>query len=182
MPEETEIKLRWSREADEARVVLEQHGYQVSEPRGLEIDQLYDREGELRGSDRLLRLRSAGGRWLVTYKGPAERSPYKSREEIETEVGEGETFARIIEALGFRPSFRYEKYRTTLSKAGEPGVVTVDETPMGTFLELEGAADWIDATASSLGFGVKDYITASYASLYGEYRRKHPGVPQDMRF
>lgn len=182
MPVETEIKLRWSGSLPDVQTLLEGSGYAVAQPRVLEIDQVYDREGELRSTRRLLRVRREGSLTKLTYKGPPQVSPHKSREELETTVGEADTIILILESIGFRPSFRYEKYRTTYAKSNEPGIVTVDETPIGIFLELEGTGDWIDSTSSSLGFFVTDYITASYASLYEEHRRRHPEVPADMRF
>ena len=50
-----------------------------------------------------------------------------------------------------------------------PGVVTLDETPIGWFLELEGSPDWIDKTARQLGFSEEDYVILSYAALYLTY-------------
>ena len=125
----------------------------------------------MRQSGRLLRLRSAGGRWTVTYKGPADQATHKSREEIETDVSDGPAFAQILAALGYQPSFAYEKFRTTFAIAGEEGIVTLDETPIGDFLELEGPGYWIDQTALRLGFEPADYITSSYPVLYEEYRQ-----------
>ena len=61
-------------------------------------------------------------------------------------------------------------------------MVTIDETPIGTFLELEGEPEWIDRTAALLGFTTGDYVTASYASLYLEYRQSNATVPMDMVF
>ena len=184
MPVETEIKLRVPHSPERTRALLEALGFQAIGPRELETNQTFDLpQGELRQSGRLLRLRSAGGRWTVTYKGPPEaNSAHKSREEIETDVSDGPAFAQILEKLGYQPSFAYEKYRTTFEARGEDGIVTLDETPMGDFLELEGPGYWIDRTAVRLGFETADYITSSYAALYEEYRRIHPTVPRDMQF
>ena len=115
MAVETEIKLRLTQGPERARALLEQHGFRATGPRQLETDQTFDLPtGELRQSGRLLRLRSAGGRWTVTYKGPPDAGDrHKSREEIETEVSDGAAFAQILERLGYQPSFAYEKFRTT---------------------------------------------------------------------
>jgi adenylate cyclase class 2 len=188
MPVETEIKIRLSESALSARQLLHQHGFGETGPRQLETDQAFDLPGgTLRFSDRLLRLRSAGGRWTVTYKGPAYDDPpghpvHKSRQEIETEITDGRAFVQILAGLGYQPSFAYEKFRTNFRIPGEPGIVTLDETPMGDFLELEGPGYWIDETAKRLGFGPAEYITLSYAALYQQYRQKHPTVPKDMKF
>jgi adenylate cyclase class 2 len=182
MPVETEIKLRQP-DAVAIRAKLDQQGYQPCAPRTLEIDQIYDTpNGELRSTGRLLRLRSAGGQWTLTFKGPCQPDRYKSREEIESDVSDGPAMAQILIGLGYTPSFRYEKFRTKFKAVGEPGVVTLDETPMGVFMELEGPGYWIDQTAASLGFLPADYLTSSYAALYHEYRLSHPTVPKDMRF
>ena len=183
MAVETEIKLRLARGPEHASALLKQHGFRVTCPRQLETDQTFDLpSGELRQSGRLLRLRSAGGRWMVTYKGPPQSGNHKSREEIETAVSDGPAFAQILAGLGYQPSFAYEKFRTTYKALGEEGIATVDETPIGDFLELEGPGYWIDQTALRLGFEPADYITSSYATLYEEHRGKNATVPRDMKF
>jgi adenylate cyclase, class 2 len=185
---ETEIKLRWTGSVADARAHIEGNGYQVIEPRTLESDQLFDRPtSELKKGDQILRLRRAGPREAgagatVTYKGPASRERYKSREEIEFQVSDAEAFAHVLERLGYIPGFRYQKYRTKFATAGEPGIITLDETPIGVFLELEGAKSWIDGAAGRLGFALSAYSTASYPALYGEYRQENKESPPDMIF
>jgi len=178
---ETEIKLRWNGDASSAHQRVESLGYSASGARLLEADQLFDREsGELSRSSQALRLRSSGGKATATYKGPPETGPYKSREEIEFDVNDAEAFETVLSRLGYQRAFRYEKFRTKYS-AGE-GLITVDETPMGIFLELEGPGYWIDETATRLGFNRKQFLTASYAGIYREFRAAHPEAPKDMVF
>ena len=180
---ETEVKIRFERGAESARDLIEHHGFTLLEQRILESDQVFDRgAAELRLADQLLRLRRSGSRATVTYKGPAARARYKSREEIEFDVSDASTFELVLERLGYSPRFRYEKYRTKFSGPGEPGIVTIDETPIGVFLELEGPAEWIDRTAGLLGFNHSQYLTASYAALYQEYLLTHHGAPANMVF
>jgi adenylate cyclase, class 2 len=144
-----------------------------------EANILYETEDRrLARSGMLLRLRQIGNRALVTWKGPGEPGPYKSRPELETTIGSAEVVGQILEQLGYKPSFRYEKYRTEFTGGAGEGIVTVDETPIGDFLELEGAGDWIDATAKTLGFSRADYILDSYGRLYladCERRGMEPG-------
>ena len=179
---ETEIKLRLRDGVERTKARLQQLGYAATGPRQLETDQTFDLpNGELRRGDRLLRLRSSGGTWRLTYKGPANRDVHKTREEIEADISDGVACAEILAALGYKPAFAYEKYRTTFAAPEEDGIVTLDETPIGDFLELEGPESWIDRTAARLGFAFSDYITSSYGALYEEYRRTHE-VPADMKF
>jgi adenylate cyclase class 2 len=180
---ETEIKIRWDGAAADAQALIERHGYRLSAARVLEIDQLFDRaSGELQQSDQVLRLRRSGERATVTYKGPATREGYKSREEIEFDVLEPDAFLAVLDRLGYQAGFRYEKYRTKFSSINEAGLITLDETPMGVFLELEGSHDWIDRTASRLGFAPAAYLTSSYASLYRQHRTGNPDASANMTF
>ena len=65
----------------------------------------------------------------------------------------------------------------------QPGIITVDETPAGDFLELEGPAEWIDTTALRLGYSSAEYITESYASLWRKHCKTNPqAVPSSMVF
>jgi adenylate cyclase class 2 len=181
-PIETEIKIPFPSGAGEAVRLIEESGYRLLSPRTLQSDQVFDRpDRALRNAGELLRLRSAGGKCILTYKGPALRARHKSREEIETSFSSCEELARILERLGYAPAFRYQKYRTAFRAMGESGTVFLDETPIGVFLELEGAEDWIDGTAIRLGFTEKDYVVLSYASLYQAYLQRNDG-PSDMLF
>ena len=185
---ETEIKLLWPSSAEEARALIERHGYGLSSPRTLEADQLFDlASGALRQSDQILRLRrtssaEGGQRAMVTYKGCASREIYKSREEIEFDVSDPDAFTLVLERLGYHPGFRYEKYRTMFKAYGEPGLITIDETPIGVYLELEGPPAWIDSTAARLGFPAERFLAVSYAGLYREHMNQHPEAPPDMTF
>ncbi len=163
---ETEIKIRWDGPASGAQALIERHGYRLTSARTLEIDQLFDRaSGELKQSDQVFRLRLA-----------------KSREEIEFDISDPDAFMLVLDRLGYHPGFRYEKFRSKFSAPNESGLITLDETPIGVFLELEGAKDWIDRTASRLGFSPAAYLTASYASLYRQHSADDPHAAPQMTF
>jgi adenylate cyclase class 2 len=179
---EIEIKLRIGG-AEEGRRRLEGAGFRVSRPRVFERNSILDNaEQRLQKSGSLLRIRQAGEEGLLTYKGPAQGGKHKTREEVETGVADAETLEKIFLRLGFDIAFRYEKYRTEYAAPGAGGLATLDETPIGNFLELEGDPEWIDEIARRLGFAASDYVTASYAALYREHRAAHPGDPQNMVF
>jgi adenylate cyclase, class 2 len=183
---ETEVKIRMPDGAAAALERIERHGFRVRTPRALQVDQVFDRPGgELRHARQLLRVRSENGRAILTFKGTPFPGPYKSREELEAATEDASSLIRILDRLGYVPSFRYEKYRTSFALPEETeaaaGILTMDETPIGVFLELEGPESWIDRTALRLGFSAKDYMTVSYATLYREHLALHGGLP-DMVF
>ena len=166
VPTETEVKLKLPSSGD-WRGRLEAAGFRISALRQFEINITYDTAGRaLRSSDMLLRLRQTGEKKILTWKGPGQAGPHKSRPELETSVGSLEILGQILTQLGFQPSFRYEKYRTEFTAPGSAGVISFDETPLGDFLELEGPGEWIDETARKLGFSPRDYILESYGRLY----------------
>jgi len=179
---EVEIKLSIA-SAPAARRILRKSGFQVHKSRIFEDNIVFDTADlALRQAGELLRLRETGHDALVTYKGPATPAKYKSREELEVAVSDARKTALIFERLGFAPVFRYQKYRTEYKRPREHGVVTLDETPIGCFLEIEGAPGWIERTARRLGFQEADYLTGSYGGLYLEARKRQPGLPPDMVF
>lgn len=167
---ETEVKIPIN---DVAAIcqAIEQAGFTLTQPREFETNTLYDTPSrQLLGQRMLLRLRTSGKKHVITWKGPAEAGPHKSRPELETSIGSVETMGLIFAQLGFEPSFRYEKFRREYrhpdQSPTDAGVITVDETPIGCFLELEGPGAWIDQTAALLGFNAGDYVLDSYGRLY----------------
>lgn len=181
-PLETEVKIRIG-EATPAAHAIEAAGFSVTQPREFESNTLYDtRDRTLLAAGMLLRLRQSGGRFFLTWKGPAKPGPHKSRPELETTVGSLEALDRIFHELGYSRVFRYEKYRRVYQAPGDTGVVTLDETPIGNFLELEGGGEWIDRTANRLGFAPSAYILDSYVRLYSKHCAESGTKPADMVF
>lgn len=181
---ETEVKIRVT-EPGELRERLRHVGFMPRAERQFESNSLFDTpDYKLRRSGALLRLRQFGERSVITWKGRGEQSPFKTRPELETLVDSLDTIRQILERLGYIQTFRYEKFRTEYVETGKPenGVLTIDETPIGTFLELEGSGDWIGRKAQKLGFSEKDYILSSYGTLYREDCERRGVQPTNMVF
>ena len=206
---ETEIKLAIK---DLPGLIEKLHALGIKpRGRVLERNTLFDTDGsDLRSRGRLLRLRSetpapssfaSGGpeRTILTAKSPAPPDAawgnlelYKQNLEREvvlrasnrtpgakrTLVDRGWPFA--LGCLGLRSRFRYEKYRTAFRMKGFH--LELDETPVGTFLELEGEPEAIDRLAHDLGFTPKDYIRATYFDLYVAERHKKRRPVRNMLF
>ena len=183
LPVETEIKLPVTRSLAAVRRKLGVLGFRVHARRIFESNTIFDTaDMRLRRAGELLRIRRVGREALLTFKGPPQAGRHKVREEIETRLDNGDAMRDIFERLGLAPVFCYEKYRAEYTRSNSRGIVTVDETPIGNYLELEGPPKWIDSTARELGYSESAYITASYAGLYLEYCRKHGIEPSNMTF
>ena len=180
---EIEIKLRLPEDLDRIRRALHKAGFRISKPRIHESNTLFDNSKRtLRKHGKLLRLRVAGHHRYLTYKGPSEPSRYKKRQEIEIVLHNGEGLGEIFTHLGYRPVFRYEKFRTEYANGHKGHKVLLDETPIGNYLEIEGSPRWIDRTARQLGFDPHDYITRSYGYLYLAFCRERRIAVRDMLF
>jgi adenylate cyclase class 2 len=230
--QEVEIKLRVT-DVSGLRRRLKKLGAREVSPRAHESNTLYDTpKNDLARRGQLIRIRNqqpisiTGGKsrsqpskCILTYKGPSQtarrirsvmdkpknRGRYKVREEVEVAISDGEQMRRILSALGLRPLFRYEKFRTTYalpkgagstwSPRGQgagstwsPSVdvrnlkIEFDETPIGTFLELEGAPSAINRVAALLGYTRSDFFTQTYGALYIADCRRRGRKPTHMLF
>jgi adenylate cyclase class 2 len=165
---EREIKLRFD-SASDARAAVMAAGATPLTARRFQDDCLFDTDGEdLRRQRCALRIRNDGPRSLLTFKGPVQPGPMKLREELETVVSNGDVLHQVLERLGLHAWFRYQKYREEFAR--EDVVIAVDETPIGTFVEIEGTEAGITATAAALGRTTRDYILDSYYGLFVRYR------------
>jgi adenylate cyclase class 2 len=169
-PLEIEVKLK-IRNLQRLRRDLLKMGCKETVPRNLERNWTWDFRGQpLRQQGKLLRVRQFAGRCLLTFKGVARQSRhFKIREERETEVQDPETLGVILGRLGLEVFFRYEKYRTSylLRLRGRRSVaLSVDETPIGKYLEIEGTEADIHTVAEKLGFAESSFIKESYLALF----------------
>jgi len=147
-----------------------------------EVNILFDTaSGRLATSGQVLRVRRVGQRILLTFKGPANYDgAVKQRREIELEISSSERISELLHALGYAPTMRYEKKRESW-RLGEVRI-ELDHTPMGNFVELEGPADSLAATAQGLGLDPAAAVAQSYISLWRDHCRRHPGLDRDMVF
>jgi adenylate cyclase class 2 len=180
MAREIEIKFRVADLRGLARA-LRTAGFRLITRRTHEMNTLYDLPGDvLRGRKELLRIRKYGSQWTLTHKSKGKVGKHSSRQEIETQVADGKNLDLIVRALGYSPTFRYEKFRAEWS-AGK-GKVVVDETPIGNFCEIEGPPRWIDATAKKFGVSPADYIIKNYATLFAEWKSRSGSRLEEMTF
>lgn len=183
MPLEVEIKLP-IRDLDGMRRSLLRAGFRPS-TRSFEDNFVFDTpDGKLRRNGQLLRLREYRRKAVLTFKSRLAGSPrYKVRAEEELLLSSCETMRKVLERLGYRIAFRYQKYRTPFRSTRETDLnLYLDETPIGIFLELEGRPATIERVARRLGFRPADYVTLTYADLYARVCRQEGKRPSHMLF
>jgi adenylate cyclase, class 2 len=177
---EVEIKFR-ARDLPALTRRLRAAGFRLVTRRTHEMNTLYDLPGQpLRKRGELLRLRKYGTEWVLTHKAKGKAGRHKTRVESETRIADGARMEAILQALGFQPCFRYEKFRAEWSDG--KGHVVVDQTPIGNFGEIEGPPRWIDTTARLLGISPASYISQTYAGLFFEWKQQTRNPAQEMTF
>jgi adenylate cyclase class 2 len=163
---EREAKIRVP-DAAAARALVASIGARLVRPRHLEDNLLLDDAAtSLRARGAALRLRRTDGRSVLTFKGRAqpEAAGLKARPEVEVDVSDADAAQSLLDALGYAPAFRYQKYREVWEWQGVE--IVLDETPIGAFLEIEGEAAAIDDAARALGRTPDEYLSASYPDLF----------------
>jgi len=180
MPEEIEVKFRL---LDRFDLVgrLEKAGAELLYEETFEDNIILDRRGELKTRGAVLRVRRFGRYVLVTFKGPTVyEGTVKRREEVQTGVESFEVAIALFGALGFKPVFRYQKYREVWRLRGTE--VVLDRTPIGHFFEIEGTMDLIREVVNLLGLRFEDAVKQSYIDLYRHERRTRAELPEHMVF
>jgi adenylate cyclase class 2 len=178
--QEVEIKFR-AKNVRALNKSLTREGFRLKTKRTHEMNTLYDLRGQpLRKRGEMLRLRLYGSAWTLTHKAKGKTGRHKKRVEYETTLQDGKQMDLILRALGFAPTFRYEKFRAEWTDG--KGKVVVDETPIGNFGEIEGPARWIDETARRLGISSRDYITETYAPMFFQWKKVTCSSADEMTF
>ena len=189
----SEIELKFPVPDPEAlQTRLPQLGFQLVTPRTFEHNTLYDTPNrDLRARRQILRLRQYGDIYTLTHKrlpdeqAPVDTTRYKIRIETETTVSDRDAMAEIFQQLGYGPAFTYEKYRTEWSHSADPDItahLVLDETPIGTYAELEGPTAWIDQTLAALHIDPATCLTDSYGKLFLDWKQRTGSPAENLTF
>jgi adenylate cyclase class 2 len=167
-------------------------GFHLVTPRTYEHNTLFDTPTrDLRAKRQILRLREYGGVHTLTHKriddsASSDISRYKIRIETETTVSDPHALAEIFRQIGYTPAFIYEKYRTEYSifdaATNTTPHLVLDETPIGTYVELEGPTDWIDRTLTQLNVDLSTCITDSYGKLFLDWKQRTGSPAEHLTF
>ncbi|CAN5658300.1 hypothetical protein BH10ACI4_BH10ACI4_13130 [soil metagenome] len=169
-------------------------GFHLDTPRTFEHNTLYDTPArDLRDKKQILRIRQYGPLCTVTHKRkpdpsePVDTTRYKVRIETETAVAEAAALAQIFQQLGYSPAFIYEKYRSEWSHSIDSNSpvmahLVIDETPIGTWAELEGPTAWIDSTLKDLNIDPATCLTDSYGKLFLDWKQRTGSPAENLTY
>lgn len=157
-------------------------GAAIVQPRTHEYNLRFDTtSGDLSEAMSMLRLRRDQGNRL-TFKGPSSTlGGVLARKEVEFEVSDFDSAQKLLEALGFRSKFVYEKQRSTCVHEGLN--ITLDEMPYGDFVEIEGPdAESIRAMATKLKLNWDRRLPETYISIFRRLKELDSLKFKDLTF
>jgi adenylate cyclase class 2 len=180
-----EIELKFAvADIERFRARVQSLGVTLVTPRTFEANTLYDTpERDLRVRRQVLRLRDYAGRSVVTHKRVASADAdarYKIRIETESMIEDPAALAEIFAQLGYKPVFRYEKFRTEWESGA--GHIFLDETPIGVYAELEGPPAWIESTREQLGIKPEQCTTESYGMMFLDWKARMHSPAENLTF
>jgi adenylate cyclase class 2 len=195
--QETEAKF-YVLHLDKITARLNELQARLIQPRVLETNLRFDlADGSFHSSGRVLRLRRDTEAKL-TYKGASQnKNGALDRQEIEFVVDDFEKARQFLEALGYRQTMFYEKYRTTyliesngellenqkLASGLQSCQIMLDELPYGNFVEIEGeTVQQIQIVAAKLSLDWDAAIQTSYAGLFENVKKALELPFQDISF
>ena len=173
MSVETEAKLKVDSLQD-VELKLAQLGAEFVAEQA-QTDSLFDDDtGTLTGTDRCLRIRRQVAdnhkRCILGYKGGKQKSNFKKRKEIETEVKDADSLVSLLSELGYEEKLIVEK-RRRLWRLDACEAALDDLPALGTFVEIEGPDEKIIAgVQAKLELTNLPHITMSYAQMILEER------------
>ncbi len=138
-----------------------------------------DEEETLKKSKVVLRLRKSD-RITLTVKKQIEKNRFKVMDEHEIEVSDFDETIMLLNLLGYKKVFRYQKRREIFRFINTK--LFFDDTPIGCFIEIEGAEDEIESIASKLGLNVENGTSKNYMEIFREHCKITGKKPNDMVF
>ena len=154
-----------------------------------EVNSFFDTEDRsLLAADEGLRLRLdrlvAGGaeRHIITYKGPRQMGPLKTREELEVEVSDPASATALLERLGYLRTLSFEKRRESWEL--DRCKVELDELPhLGKFVEIEGPDEpSVMRVRERLGLASRPIVKSGYIALLMSHLQERGRTTKDVRF
>lgn len=154
-----------------------------------EVNVFFDNEDRsLLAADKGLRVRlnrnteTGEEEHILTYKGPRQHGPLKSREEVELIVEGSTEAAKLLACLGFVKTLSFEKRRESWHL--DNCKVELDELPyLGTFVEIEGPDEAsVQRVRQKLNLADRPAIKYGYIAMLSGYLQERGRTDREIRF
>ncbi len=108
----------------------------------------------------------------LTFKGPKQKSKFKSRQENEVVISSSEETLAILKGAGFNVTLYFEKRRETWKL--DNCLVELDEVPvLGTYVEIEGSdEEAIAAAQKTIGLEGSEHVSKGYVNMLAKHCQK----------
>ena len=108
---------------------------------------------------------------------------YFKRIELETSISDVESVVNMMPYFGFKNKISWEKNRINFHSNNDiKFCISLDETPMGYFLEIESTEAEIEKIIKMLELNDSQRTSKSYLGLWDEYRKANHIDEVDMMF
>lgn len=115
-------------------------------------------------ANQVLRLRLMGTAGMLTWKGvPIFEQGIKTREELQTTVGDARVMREILQRLGYEVRLEFSKSREYWNLRGL--TVSLDELPFGSYVEIEGDQSQLEQAVTELGLRDAERVEEGYPQL-----------------
>lgn len=113
-----------------------------------------------------------------------ENSEYFKRIELETNISDAENVIKMMPFFGYKNKISWEKKRINfISKdTNIDFVISLDETPMGYFLEIESSEDKIEEIIKTLELTDLERSKKPYLGLWEDYKKENNITSENMMF
>lgn len=114
-----------------------------------------------------------------------KESDYFKRIELETDISDVESVTHMMSFFGYPKKVSWEKKRVnfTSHKSEELDfAISLDETPMGFFLEIESNEDKIEEIIKTLRLSDLERTKKAYLGVWADFNQKNDTAREDMMF
>lgn len=114
-----------------------------------------------------------------------KESDYFKRIELETDISNVKSVVTMMPFFGYPKKVSWEKKRVNFSSNKNEKLdfaISLDETPMGYFLEIESDEEKIEEIIKKLELSHLERTNKAYLGLWTDFSKKNNTVREDMMF
>lgn len=114
---------------------------------------------------------------------PENTSQYFKRIELEVDISNPQTLTDMMPFFGYPKKVTWEKRRINFKPVKNSNFkISLDETPMGYFLEIESTEGKIEKIIEALGLTTFERTKKAYLGVWEEYNKKRNQNIENMMF